>query len=265
MTVLRLTSHKDWAKDSSVKSMLRNFKQESLGKRKKVLDWDLSVVLRQLARSPFEPLRDVDFKFVTFKALFLFALASINRRSEIHACLWKTVVFTEDDHMHVETDPTFIFKTALHLTDRAASSRITIEGLRNRAPEREEMLLCPVRAMRIYMKAALGRRTTNQTLLFAPIQKLSDGRTDISKQTVSSWMKKTIVMCLKLAGQPVPKLSGISAHTVRRAGASLAFLGHVPVEDSLKAGPGRTTPRSCHSTCHPSLSKQRGSTAWVPL
>ena len=47
--------------------------------------WNLSVVLSELTKAPFEPMKDTDLKHLTLKTAFLLALASGKGRSEIHA------------------------------------------------------------------------------------------------------------------------------------------------------------------------------------
>ena len=44
-----------------------------------------SLVLHQLTKAPFEPIKDVSLKHLTFKTVFLLALGSGKRRNEIHA------------------------------------------------------------------------------------------------------------------------------------------------------------------------------------
>ena len=47
--------------------------------------WDLGVVLvLVLSKSPYEPLREASFKHLTLKTVFLLAMASAGRRSELH-------------------------------------------------------------------------------------------------------------------------------------------------------------------------------------
>ena len=46
---------------------------------------NLSVVLNDLTKAPFEPMKDIDLKHLTLKTAFLLALASGKRHSEIHA------------------------------------------------------------------------------------------------------------------------------------------------------------------------------------
>ena len=48
-------------------------------------------MLDQLPNKPFEPKRKAYLKFITFKTVFLLALASGKRRSEIHAWLHEYV------------------------------------------------------------------------------------------------------------------------------------------------------------------------------
>ena len=47
--------------------------------------WNLSVVLYELTKPPFEPMRDTDLKHLSLKTAFLLALASGKRCSKIRA------------------------------------------------------------------------------------------------------------------------------------------------------------------------------------
>ena len=56
-----------------------------VNKEKSELDpKEVSLVLHQLTKAPFEPLREASLKHLTFKTVFLLALGSGKRRSEIH-------------------------------------------------------------------------------------------------------------------------------------------------------------------------------------
>ena len=46
--------------------------------------WNLSEVLDELTKAPFEPIKDTDLKHLTLKAAVLLALAAGKLRSEIH-------------------------------------------------------------------------------------------------------------------------------------------------------------------------------------
>ena len=45
--------------------------------------WDLGIVLEALSKPPYEPLREASFKHLTLKTVFLLAMASAGRRSEL--------------------------------------------------------------------------------------------------------------------------------------------------------------------------------------
>ena len=47
--------------------------------------WQLNVVLQALTKSPFQPLADVDIKWLSLKVAFLLAVTSAKRIGELHA------------------------------------------------------------------------------------------------------------------------------------------------------------------------------------
>ena len=47
--------------------------------------WDLGIVLEALSKPPYEPLREASFKHLSLKTVFLLAVASAGRRSELPA------------------------------------------------------------------------------------------------------------------------------------------------------------------------------------
>ena len=202
--------------------------------KRTVVDWDLSVVLTRLTLPPFEPMKTASFQLITYKTLFLFALASIKRRGEIHACTWASFQKLEN-WFAVETDPSFLFKTAAHVKHYEAMGRIEITGLKSLTSTRDDKLLCPVRAMKLYIKKAERFRWKGQVRLFIPITRDVTKQKEISREMISSWLRRTILMCLRLAGCPPPRVS-VTAYSVRRAGASLAFLSKVPLDTILRAG-----------------------------
>ena len=68
--------------------------------------WNLSVMLNELTKAPFEPMKDTYLKHLTLKTAFLLALASGKRRSKIHAWVankvsnlgqWEKVLFPSSD------------------------------------------------------------------------------------------------------------------------------------------------------------------------
>ena len=65
--------------------LIASFHRDRSSANRSIPNWDLSLVLLALTRAPFEPLGKADLKILTFKTVFLLALASGKRRSEIHA------------------------------------------------------------------------------------------------------------------------------------------------------------------------------------
>ena len=47
--------------------------------------WDLGIVLEALSKPPYEPLREESFKHLALKTVFLLAMVSAGRRSELQA------------------------------------------------------------------------------------------------------------------------------------------------------------------------------------
>ena len=64
--------------------------------RRGILSWNLSLVLHQLNKAPFEPVKEASLKHLTFKVVFLLALGSGKRRSEIHAWQNKNIRHQSD-------------------------------------------------------------------------------------------------------------------------------------------------------------------------
>ena len=50
--------------------------------------WDLVIVLEAVSKPSYEPLREATLKHLTFKTVFLLAMASAGRRSELQALVF---------------------------------------------------------------------------------------------------------------------------------------------------------------------------------
>ena len=78
------------SKDDNLTRLLDSFHRDRPKGRRGIPSWNLSLVLHQLTKAPFEPLREASLKHLTFKTVLLLALGSGKRRSEIHA--WQNKV-----------------------------------------------------------------------------------------------------------------------------------------------------------------------------
>ena len=79
------------SKDDNLTRLLDSFHRNRPKARTGIPSWNLSLVLHQLTKAPFEPLKEVSLKHLTFKTVFLLALGSGKRRTEVHASQNKNI------------------------------------------------------------------------------------------------------------------------------------------------------------------------------
>ena len=65
--------------------LIASFHRDKPKSSRSIPKWNLSLVLQRLTQPPFEPQEEAALKFLTWKTVFLLALASGKGRSEIHA------------------------------------------------------------------------------------------------------------------------------------------------------------------------------------
>ena len=110
--------------------------------------WDLSKVLVFLQSSSFEPLRSRPLCAVTMKVLFLLSLATAKRVSELQS-ISAHVAFRGDD-LSLCYLPEFVAKTESEHNPIPRSFLVrSLAQFVGDLPE--DYLLCPVRAVRIYL------------------------------------------------------------------------------------------------------------------
>ena len=215
--------------------------------------WDLSTVLSALGRAPYEPMESCSMTHLTHKTAFLLLLAAGCRRSELHALQlaghehdprWRWVKF----YPHAE----FLAKTQLASTGSKGIRSVSVQSLSDRVgPDMEERLLCPVRAVRIYMRRTKDMREGKKALFVS----IRPGiRREICRNTISGWVVKTIHSCYEATSLNPPE--GVRAHDVRSQAASLAFADRAALEDIMQACTWKT-PNSFISYYLKDLTAQR--------
>ena len=146
--------------------------------------WDLDAMLRHLMSSAFEPLESVSLRALTKKTLYLVFLATAKRVSEIQA-LSKMVAAIGNDL--VSYLPHFIAKT--ERADALVPHSFRVLLLREFAWDLEEgSLLCPVRAVNIYLRCTSSFVVRASSLFVSP---RSPSR-PISMSAVSYFLREVV-------------------------------------------------------------------------
>ena len=102
------------SKDENLTRLLDSFHRDRPRGRRGIPSWNLSLVLHQLTKAPFEPIREASLKHLTFKTIFLLALGSGKRRSEIHAWQNKNIRHQSDwSKVSLYPSPSFLSKNQL--------------------------------------------------------------------------------------------------------------------------------------------------------
>ena len=222
-------------KDENLTRLLDSFHRDRPKGRRGIPSWNLSLVLHQLTKPPFEPIKEASLKHLTFKTVFLLALGSGKRRGEIHAWQHKNIRHQSDwAKISLYPSPSFLSKNQLAKEGPNSVAPVVIPAL---APTLDRSLksdrsLCPVRALRYYLDRTSDFRQ-NKELVFVSFKKGFDK--DISPATISSWIKQTVILCYELSDQEAHTLHQVKAHDVRAFAASKAFQSGVSLEQILAA------------------------------
>ena len=211
------------AESQELKDLIQSFKRDRPKASRAVPKWDLSLVLSLLARKPYEPLEEADLKWVTLKTVFLVALATGRRRSELHALVKSKVLFKEKQNLYLlGLDPSFLAKNQLADDISEKFKFIEIKSLKSFLGE--DPVYDPVRALTIYLKKSEPMRSDSQKKLF--ISFLEGKRSDIHANTISAWLKSVISQAYKdvhLNNELQTKLN-VKAHDVRALASSWAAI-----------------------------------------
>ena len=147
-----------------LRELILGMSQLKPSKKSLVPNWNLPLVLNSLIKEPFEPMQSADMKFVTLKTVFLLAVASGRRVSEIHALSidkhhWRR----ERDGISMITNPEFMAKNE-SLTN--PGKPIFLARFDKFTTVDEDKLMCPCRALEIHIKrTAQLRRSAKQLFL----------------------------------------------------------------------------------------------------
>jgi hypothetical protein len=182
--------------------------------------WNLEVVLHALKKWPFEPLRTASNKFLTWKTVFLVAIASARRAGEIHAFRHDPpyVSFGSEDAT-LYPDVAFLPKinTSFH-----ASQAVCLPALHRE--EGDLRLLCVRRILKVYINRTALYRASDAEQLFVAYGPKSKGQ-PVSKQRISAWLVELIKYVYEKGHLPIPQ--GIKGHQTWKQATSIADLAGV--------------------------------------
>lgn len=203
---------------------------------RKAQTWDLALVLRCLTRAPFEPAASCELKMLSWKTLFLVAITSARRVSELAALDSRPPFMVFQPHaVQLSTNISFLPKVVseFHIN----SEIILPDFCPNPATPRDKLYhtLDVTKALKYYLHRT--RFSDRHSALFVSYSKRNLGER-VSSQRLSRWVVGLICLCYSLSKVPLP--IQISAHSTRAMAASQAFLRGIPLHEICKAATWRT-------------------------
>ena len=195
-----------------LRDLLRSFCLESAERQLLPPAWDLSMVLRYLNTSTFEPLSDAPLRALTQKVLFLLALATAKRVGELQA-LSAIVTFVQGDAC-LSYVPQFVAKS--ESLSRSIPRSFLVKSLSDFAAGLDDdRLLCPVWALRIYLDSTASLAPLRHRLFVSP----RCPSRSVSKNAISFFLRDVI----SSAGASRPEVGRLRVHDVRSVSTSVAF------------------------------------------
>ena len=209
--------------------LLRSFRVEAPIRSVTPPAWNLLTVLEFLKSPIFEPLRQASLCDLMRKTLFLIALASAKRVSELQA-LSRTVSFSSSATA-VAYVPEFLAKTESAL--RPLPHSFDIPSLSDFAAGLpEEMLLCPVRSLSEYVARTSSFADRPRRLFVSP----HNPTRAMSKNGILFLLREVIVH----SGASPNDVAAPKAHSIRGIATSSAFFRNWSLASVLEAASWRS-------------------------
>ena len=148
----------DLAASREITTLLRSFSRSVNPVELLPPAWDISLVHQSLTGAPYEPLRTCEERFLAQKTLFLLALASAKRICDLHALSYRV------SHTRDWGEVSFAFVTGFVAKTQHPSSLaprfegFSVPALPNARKNRNGRLLCPVRAVKVYLDRTAPHR-----------------------------------------------------------------------------------------------------------
>lgn len=213
--------------NSELLSLLKGLFNKYPSTRQLTPNWNLPLVLLALTKHPFEPLESADLKFLTLKTVFLVAIASASRVSEIHS------LSLDDGHFRLERKGIKMLPNMEFLAKTQTMNRpwepIYIPAFDSYATDSEDLKLCPCRALKIYINRTKSIRKSNR--LFVTYQQ--NNHKEASKDSIARWIVSMVRFAYDNAESETLKI--VRAHDTRRLSTSWALFCGASANDILRA------------------------------
>ena len=213
-----------------IRDLLRSFSLQRVRNPVSPPGWDLNIVLQYLRSAPFEPLEDADFRALSKKCLFLVALATAKRVSELQGLSSRVARAGDDRSLSYSLG--FVAKTE-SLSNPLPRSFL-MKSLKEFVGDMpEELLLCPVRALDIYLDRTKELSPRPHSLFVSPRNRSRP----ISKNAISFFLRETI------SGAGALRPDGgrdLRAHSIRGVSTSVTFARNWSVRQVLEAATWRS-------------------------
>ena len=183
--------------------------------------WDLDKVLEFLSGPPFEPLARASFLDKTKKALFLLAMATAKRVSELQALSFSVSFQGEDLVLYY--DPFFRAKTESVINPLPRS--VVVPSLSDFAGNLPERLHCPVRAIKYLRKAARSASFIPPRLFVSP----KNPKRSMCKNAMSFYLRQLIVDSGAVSSTRPPR-----AHDIRGIATSLNYYSNLSLTSLMQ-------------------------------
>ena len=181
-------------------------------------EWELPLVLDLLKRPPFEPLSLAPLKYLTWKSLFLVAITTFRRASDIQA------LKLGSGNISIQKRGITFIRQGLSKSDRQnhVNNKIFVPSFS------QDSLLDPVRVLKFYLKKTKKIRKFGQDQAkFSLFLSVVEPHKPVTSQTISKW----IVSLIKLAYED-PKMK-VKGHSTRAIGSSWALFNGASVKSIL--------------------------------
>ncbi|XP_078246058.1 uncharacterized protein LOC140704554 [Pogona vitticeps] len=199
--------------------------------RAPIPQWSLTLVLNALMKHPFEPMSSCDLKFLSLKTLFLVAITSARRASEL-AALRSDSPYLQfyKDKVVLFPDISFLPKVVSEFHLNQPISLPTLFSDPSSDIERMLHSLDVKRALSYYISRTRDFRASHKLFLCYYGSRKGSAA---SAPALSRWLVSTVVLAYQLSKKDVPE--GIRGHSTRSMATSTALLRGVDLPDICRA------------------------------